>query len=214
MNSWLRFLLAVVLLAGAGLFLHARKQPEDLPRRKDLLSFPVQIGDWVGRDVPLLADVRNVLGEGEFLVRIYRRPSEEPHIDFFLAYFPTQRTGSTIHSPQNCLPGAGWVPIESSHMQLTRPDGEAIAVNRYVIARGLDRALVLYWYQAHRRVVASEYWAKFYLVADAIRLNRSDGALVRIVTPLARYESLMGGQQRAVKFAQQILPLLDGYIPR
>jgi EpsI family protein len=88
-----------------------------------------------------------------------------------------------------------------------------ITVNRYVIAKGLDRKLVLYWYQAHGRVVASEYWAKFYLVADAIRMNRSDGALVRIITAVDRNEDIEHAQQRAVEFAQVILPSLDSCIP-
>ncbi len=78
---------------------------------------------------------------------------------FFAAYFPSQRTGDTIHSPQNCLPGAGRTPIEFSRMPLERPGRPAITVNRYVIAKGIDRMLVLYWYEAHGRVVASEYWA-------------------------------------------------------
>jgi EpsI family protein len=87
-------------------------------------------------------------------------------------------------------------------------------INRYVIAKGLDHMLVLYWYQAHGRVVASEYWAKFYLVADAIRMNRSDGALVRIMTPIARNESPASAERRGIAFVQDVLPLLDRYIPQ
>jgi EpsI family protein len=98
-------------------------------------------------------------------------------------------------------------------MQLSRPDGRAITVNRYVIAKGLERRLVLYWYQAHGRVVASEYWAKFYLVADAIRMNRSDGALIRVTTPIAENESPVSAEQRGVAFVRDVLPLLGRYIP-
>jgi EpsI family protein len=87
-------------------------------------------------------------------------------------------------------------------------------VNRYVIAKGLDQQIVLYWYQSHGRVVASEYWAKLYLVEDAIRLNRTDGALVRVITPVSSSESLESGERRAVAFATQLLPILDAYIPR
>ncbi len=213
-DSWIRFLVVAALLVGAGVFLHARGRTENLPLRKDLVSFPKQADGWVGTEVAIQQGILETLGAGEFLVRIYRRTPEEPHIDFFLAYFPTQRTGSTIHSPKNCLPGAGWAPISSGRIQLTRAGGEASPVNRYVITKGLDRQLVLYWYQAHGRVVASEYWAKFYLVADSIRMNRSDGALVRVVTPISRQEDTRAAENRAVGFAQQILPLLDNYIPR
>jgi len=212
-NSWLRFLLAAALLVAAGLFLQARSRPEVLPTREALTSFPKQVGEWVGQDVRLSPEVLEVLGPGEFLDRVYYRTPKEPYVDLFLAYFPSQRAGDTIHSPQNCLPGAGWTPIEFSRLVLERPGGSPIPVNRYVIAKGSDRLLVLYWYQAHSRVVASEYWAKFYLVADAIRLNRTDGALVRVITPVGRGESQKSVQGRAVEFAQQMLPALDRYIP-
>jgi EpsI family protein len=154
-----------------------------------------------------------VLGDGEFVQRSYQTGAQS-WFDLFVAYFPTQRTGSTIHSPQNCLPGSGWTPVEFNRIPLQRPGGGSISVNRYVIAKGLDRRLVLYWYQSHGRAVASEYAAKFYLVADSIRLNRSDGALVRIVTPIKLGETESSAESRAVAFTQSFLPLLDSYIPR
>ena len=214
MHSWLRFLSALLLLASAAVFLQARRGPEVLPPRQDLASFPMRIGDWTGRNTSLPSGVLDVLGPGEFLTRIYLRRLDEPYMDLFVAYFPNQRTGNTIHSPQNCLPGAGWTPIESGRFQLPGPGDDPIRVNRYVLAKGADRLLVLYWYQAHGRVVASEYWAKYYLVADGIRSNRTDGALLRIVTPLARGEDAASSQRRVVEFAQLVFPELDRYIPR
>ncbi len=211
--SW-RFYLLALLLAMTVVFLRSRSRAEVLPQRSQLSSFPLQVGEWMGRDVAIADATRKILGDGEFLHRTYVSSSGMTPVDFFLAYFPSQRTGSTIHSPKNCLPGAGWVPVESTHLPLRKPDGQTIFVNRYVIAKGTDRQLVLYWYQSHGRAVASEYWAKFYLVADAIHLNRSDGALVRIMTPLAPEESVDHGQQRALQFGQLFLPTLDGFIPR
>lgn len=213
-NSWLRFALVAGLLAATGLFLRARGSLEVLPQRQELRHLPSQLADWTGRDLRIQPEVLKVLGAGDFLSRIYGRDPKEPYIELFVAYFPSQRTGSTIHSPQNCLPGAGWTPVEAGRMLLPWDGGESIPVNRYVIARGLDRQLVLYWYQAHSRVVASEYWAKFYLVADAIRLHRSDGALVRIITPLAPGESPAQGEQRAVEFSRSLRPALESHIPR
>ncbi len=213
MRSRLRFLSALLLLASAAIFLQARSRPEVLPPRQDLASFPMQIGDWTGRNTLLPAGVLDLLGPGEFLTRVYQRRLDASYVDLFVAYFPSQRTGNTIHSPQNCLPGAGWTPIESGRFRLLGVRGDPISVNRYVLAKGADRVLVFYWYQAHERVVASEYWAKFYLVADAIRLNRTDGALVRVVTPLAPGEDSQVAQRRALEFAQLILPALHPYIP-
>jgi EpsI family protein len=213
-SAWSRFLMVAALLAGTALFLRSRGEAENLPPAEPLATFPLRVGDWEGGEVPIPQWALEVLGAGEFLERNYRRAPDEPSIDFFLAYFPSQRTGSTMHSPQNCLPGSGWTPVEFARVELSPQGGGNINVNRYVLAQGLDRLLVLYWYQAHGRVVASEYWAKFYLVADAIRMNRSDGALVRVTTPIAQDESPAKAQQRIVSFAQQVQPLLANYIPQ
>jgi EpsI family protein len=211
-QSWLRFVLVVSLLAGTAIFLRARKGREPSPARQQLSAFPTQIGNWTGRDLGIDPSVREVLGPGEFLSRVYARP-DRPYVDLFIGYFPSQRTGTSIHSPRNCLPGSGWSPVQSGQVQLSQANHAPLIVNRYVVSKGLDRQLVLYWYQAHDRVVASEYWAKFYLVADAIRMNRTDGALIRIDTPVLEGESLDSAQQRAVTFAQSILPKLNDYIP-
>ncbi len=213
LNSLLRFLCAAALLVSVGLFLHARSGPEHLPPRKEIAELPKQIGDWKGQDVDIPANFLDTLGPGDFLSRVYYNLRGRPPIDLFLAYFPSQRTGDTIHSPKNCIPGAGWTPLEATRMALARPGGSGITVNRYIIGKGLDRLVVLYWYQAHGRAVASEYWAKFYLVADAIRMNRTDGGLIRVITPVASGESLASAQNRAVEFAQQVLPSLHTYIP-
>jgi EpsI family protein len=210
----IRFHMVVLLMGLTLLFLQSRSRAEELPPRKPLQSFPMQVGEWQGQELALGEDVLAVLGRGEFIQRFYQRPAGDPRIDFFVAFFPSQRTGDTIHSPKNCLPGAGWAPLESSTVQLKWPDGRTFPVNRYVIARGLDRQLVFYWYQSHGRAVASEYWAKYYLVADAIRMNRTDGALVRVVTPLGSNEGLESGERRALEFARQVLVPLDSYIPR
>jgi EpsI family protein len=212
-NSWLRFFAAVALLVGAGVFLEKRSHPESVPAHAPLSSFPSMIGHWTGRDVTIPLETLAVLGPGEFLSRIYRSAAAEPYIDFFMAYFPSQRTGDTIHSPKNCLPGAGWAPIESARTRIKLPAGPAIEANRYVLEKADSHMLVLYWYQSHGRAVASEYWAKYYLVADSIDLNRTDGALVRVITPVAPGETVDTAEKRAVSFSQKFLPVLDRYIP-
>jgi EpsI family protein len=212
MSNW-RFATIALMLAATAIFLRTRNRTENLPDRQPIASFPVQLGNWSGTDVEIPQNVHDVLGAGDFLLRVYHDPLiDQPPVDLFLAYFPSQRTGDTIHSPKNCLPGAGWSPVESSRITLSS-SGHDFPANRYVIAKGPDRELVIYWYWAHNRGLASEYWAKLYLVADAIRLNRSDGSLVRVTTPLARGETTLAAEQRLVAFAENVVPLLNQYVP-
>jgi EpsI family protein len=215
MKSELRFVLAAALLATTAIFLYGRSGNEIIAARQPLASFPDHIGDWTGSNRAIPEDALKVLGPGDFLLRIYRTPAlTQPYVDLFVAYFPSQRAGDTIHSPKHCLPGAGWLPVESSRVTLTLATHAPFVANRYVIAKGEDRQLVLYWYLAHDREVASEYWAKFYLVADAIRMNRSDGSLVRLTTAIADGESADVAQQRLLSFAGNVVPLLNDYVPR
>jgi EpsI family protein len=214
-RSVARFLPVALLLIATAIFLQARTRREVFPPRQPLPSFPQQLGSWEGTDVAIDDDALQVLGPGDFLLRVYRdEQSTQPPLDLFIAYFPSQRAGDTIHSPKNCLPGAGWLPVQSSRAMLSMANHAPFPVNRYVIAKGDARQLVLYWYWAHDRGVASEYWAKYYLVADSIRMNRSDGALVRLKTVMSPSESADAAMQRLLPFAERILPRLDDYIPR
>lgn len=210
-----RFLCASALIIVTAVFLRAHTRGEVFPPRQPLQSFPQQLGDWTGTDVTMDKETLQVLGPGDFLLRVYNREDRNvPYLGLFIAYFPSQRAGDTIHSPKNCLPGAGWAPIESGRIELAVPGHSSFPVNRYVIAKGDSRQLVLYWYWAHDRGVASEYWAKYYLVADSIALNRSDGSLVRITTPLMSGESVDQAQQRMMPFVADVVPRLLNYIPR
>jgi EpsI family protein len=215
-TSTFRFVVAAVLIAGAAILLQARDRSEVFPPRLSLNRFPQQLGGWTGTDIPIDKDVLNILGPGDFLLRIYQdqNQTKTPYIDVFIAYFRSQRAGDTIHSPQHCLPGSGWAPIENQRIALNMPGHEPFPANRYLIVKGDARELVLYWFWAHNRGVASEYWAKFYLVTDSIKMNRSDGALVRITTPMLPGETAEQAQQRILPFAGDIMPLLDSYIPR
>ncbi|MGD1077508.1 MAG: exosortase C-terminal domain/associated protein EpsI [Candidatus Sulfotelmatobacter sp.] len=209
-----RFIVAALLIAGAAILMQARARSEVFPPRLPLKQFPAQLGGWSGTDVAIDKNVLEILGPGDFLLRIYQNQQKSPYIDLFIAYFRSQRAGDTIHSPQHCLPGSGWAPIENQRITLTMPGHEPFPANRYLIAKGGSRQLVLYWFWAHDRGVASEYWAKFYLVADSIKMNRSDGALVRITTPMYPGETADAAQQRILPFARDVTPLLNSYIPR
>lgn len=201
---------SVCMLATAGFLTRAaRAEPE--PLRAPLRQCPVMLDTFRGRDLPPFDEkIIAILGVDEYLNRVYSSERRVP-VGLYIGYYATQRTGSTIHSPQNCLPGAGWEPVSSGRLRIDVPGGTPVEVNRYVIAKGLDRQVALYWYQSHGRVIASEYWAKIFLTVDAIRLNRTDGALVRVITPIQTTEE--DAEREAVSFSQKLLPILGNYLP-
>ena len=211
----LRFAVAAALIAGTGILLQARSGNEIIPAHVPLSSFPAVLNNWPSTEIVPDKRTTEILGPGDFLEREYQDPDGKlPNVDFFLAYFPSQRVGETTHSPQHCLPGSGWNSEENVRVMLSLPGHAPFPANRYVISKASDRRLVLYWFWAHDRGVASEYWAKFYLVKDAIRMNRSDGSLVRFVTTMLPGESPEAAERRVLPFASATLPLLDGYVPR
>jgi exosortase D (VPLPA-CTERM-specific) len=203
-------IVAVLMLATAiGLQDHSSRDV------KHVGSLPSQIGSWTGSDSPISQEELDILGPGEYLMRDYVNTSQpQPKINAYIPFFPSQKAGDTIHSPDHCLSGAGWIPISREVIQLTRPDGFSIPVNRYVVSKSGERQLVLYWFQAHGRVVAREWQAKYYLVSDSIHMNRSDGGMVRLMTEMLDGESPDAAQARMMNLGSQFLPLLDIYIPR
>lgn len=214
MRGHWRFAIAFTLLAATAVVLQARNGSEIIPASAPLASFPRNLEGWSSVDRELTQDVRDVLGPGDFLLRDYHDPGETQNVSVFVAYFPSQRAGDTIHSPKNCLPGAGWTPMQTDRVTLHVPGRAPFAANRYLIAKGNERQLVLYWYWAHDRAVASEYAAKFYLVTDSIRMRRTDGSLIRLSTPLAPRQSVESAEQTLFSFAEKMVPLMNSYVPR
>jgi EpsI family protein len=209
----LRFWTVVALLAGTALLLFARGDKDLIPVSEPLSQMPRTIAGWSGSDVQIDQEALDVLGAGDFLSRVYIHGGEEQPIGLFIGYFPTQRTGVTIHSPKNCLPGSGWAFESSQYVNLNDANGKAHRVGEYIIADGENRQFVIYWYQAHGRSIANEYLAKIYLVTDAIRLNRTDGALIRVTTPIDANEGMSAARARAEAFTAQLIPTLPRFIP-
>lgn len=213
--------LAGLLLAAAVVVRGARAEAE-MPPRAPLRAFPIRIAEWDGRAAPDLdAREERILGADEYLTRIYRQGTGQP-VALFIGYYGSQRTGAVIHSPLNCLPGAGWQPVdrgrmlvdvEAAGMEAPRR-GRRIEVNRVVIQKGEERQLAIYWYQGRGRVIAGEYTSRVFLMLDAARYGRTDGALVRVLTPV---NSDAGDADRAasrlIEFVQTIFPRLNGYVP-
>lgn len=213
-----RALLAAACVVAASVYLTVALRAEPTPIREPLSVLPLEIGGWQGRVEPDFTDeIAQQLGVDEYIVRSYA--SNEGLVGLYVGFYASQRQGDSIHSPLNCLPGAGWVPIEQARTVVpvpTTPGGpmRMIEINRFVIQKGLDRQVVYYWYQSHDRVVASEYWAKLYTIVDAIRYNRTDAALVRVTVPIGSDDGARGRAVAAgVGFVQALFPLLSSHLP-
>jgi EpsI family protein len=216
-----RLWLIVVLMSFTALVLHVRGDEDHMLPSRPLSEMPATIGPRTAVEIPLDAETLAVLGKGIFLNREYVpgpgvpvvSPGDRAPIGLYIGYFPTQRTGQSIHSPQHCLPGAGWTFLSSGVTDFADTAGKSYSVGDYLITDGNSNQEVLYWYQMHGRSIANDYKAKLYTLADSIRYGRTDAALVRIITPVLSTESRDEARNRAIAFAQQIVPDLHEYVP-
>ena len=198
------------MLAGATLLLHTVSHGETVVARQPLREIPNSLGGWNSQEQPLEERIVQAVGVSDYTNRIFYNQVAPP-VQLYVGYYASQRTGDTIHSPKNCLPGAGWDPVHSGYTTISLQGGRQIIVNEYVIQQGLNKELVFYWYQGRGRIIASEYAGKFWMVADAISRNRTDGALVRLVTPMNDAEAK--ARARLESFTQLVFPHLDELIP-
>ena len=201
-----RAVVVAILIGGAGLYGSRAASTEAPVERQPLAALPLDLDGWHGRDsAPLAEDVLGQLGVDDYVNRQYAVGFGAP-VGVYVGYYAYQRQGDTIHSPQNCLPGAGWRPVEGGEARVPA-GGDDVTVNRFVIQKGLDRQVVYYWYHGRGRVVANEYANKALLMFDAARLDRTDGGLVRLITPVATTTEAATTQLSA--FVAAIFPHLD-----
>ena len=214
-------LLSLLLLAGAALLARAATAENWRPAER-LAAFPLRIGGWQGEPADRFdQQTLTVLGVDEYINRVYVSPAGG--VGLYVGYYRSQRQGDAIHSPLNCLPGAGWQPVSRDRVKITVPGDAAggaghgeIEVNRLLVEKGLDRQVVLYWYQGRGRVVASEYRSKLYTVLDAMRYNRTDAALVRVLAPVAGDTATAeeSARQSVIRFVQAAFPILAHHLPQ
>jgi len=207
----IRLWITAGFLIGAWLLLNTVSHGETIIPRRPLQNLPYTLGTWTGEEQPLQEQIVQAVGVSDYANRVYFEPSGPP-LSLYIGYYATQRTGDTIHSPKNCLPGSGWDPVRSGYAAISLQGGRQILVNEYVIQQDQNQELVFYWYQSRGRVIASEYSGKFWMIADAISRNRTDGSLVRLVTSMDDGE--MQARARLVSFTQLLFPPLDELIPK
>jgi EpsI family protein len=200
-------------LGQASLF-YGFSRRESVPHHAPLADFQLPAAtNWsMVENLQLDADTLEVLKADDLTSRVYQNKTNGAVATLFVAFFETQRTGKAPHSPKNCLPGSGWAPSRSATRTISIPGAQPISVNDYVISRGQNQSIVLYWYQARDRVIASEYSAKIFTVTDAIRYNRSDTALIRVVVNVTDGNT-QAAEQTAISFVQSFFTPLREYLP-
>jgi EpsI family protein len=205
-----RAAIVLALLLAAGVYGSTAGTAETAVSRQPLAELPLALGEWRGREAtPLPDDVLAQLGVDDYINRQYAHAGAAP-VGIYVGYYASQRQGDTIHSPQNCLPGAGWRPVETAVVHLP-VGGRDVPVNQFVIQKGLDRQVVFYWYQGRGRVIANEYANKALLMLDAARLHRTNGGLVRLITPVVTTPD--AAKRELTAFATLTFPLLDTHLP-
>ena len=206
-------ILTIVFFAQASLF-YGLSRRENVPPHRQLENFTFPSSEWsMVEDSKLDAETLEVLKADDILSRLYVDKQTGKAANLFVAYFTTQRTGKTPHSPKNCLPGSGWAPSQSGVTEIPiAGEAQPIRVNQYVVSRGQNQSIVFYWYQSRNRVIASEYSAKIYTVADSIRYHRSDTALVRVVVSVSD-GNIQDAMQTGTSFVQSFFEPLKSYLP-
>jgi EpsI family protein len=201
-------IVAALMLVAGGL-LRIVSAADLVPEATALRTLPLQIDDWRGRDLGRLdRDTEAVLQADNYLLRRYTRDGVP--VDLFIAYYSTQRSGHTIHSPLNCLPGTGWEWVERRREQVSVGPGRDLDINGNIARKNGQQSFVYYWYQSHGRAIASEYRNKLLLVQDALTLHRSDGALVRLTTPVLPRSSR---STDVASFIRALYPILTRHLP-
>ena len=214
------FFLGACFLLTSAYIAHASRSEAMVPARQPLEHLSLQIDRWQGEDAgEFKSKVVAILGVTDYLNRVYS--SNGSQIGMYVGFHERQMGGNAIHSPMNCLPGAGLNPAQRGEVTIPvlshsgSDTARDIVVNRVVIEKGSERQLAFYWYQSHGRVVADEYWGKMYTVLDSIRMNRTDAALVRILVPVRGdgTAAQASAEAEAISFVQALFPLLSNHLP-
>lgn len=209
------FFAAAGLVAAVGLAMSsAADRVEDTPPRKPLVAFPLSVDGWSGRPSALQAQVLEALKLTDYLLADFTRPGQRGFVNFYVAYYDSQRTGAAAHSPQACIPGGGWEITRHTVERIDRGGGLSLTVNRLVIRRGEARQLVYYWFDQRGRNITNEYQVKGFLFWDALTRNRTDGALIRLTTPLLPGEDEVASERRVADFVRAVYGRLGEYVPK
>lgn len=205
--------IAVLIVALAATFLPDRVEVP--PQRKDFSDFPLELGDWKGKGGQLESIYVDVLKFDDYVMADFSGPATTVPVNFYVAYYASQKKGESAHSPRTCMPGGGWeiTSLEQRMIPNASVAGNPLMVNRAVIQLGDTKQLVYYWFQQRGRVITNEYLVKWYLFWDALTRNRTDGALVRLTTLVLPGQDIAKADAALSSFAALTAKPLSAYIP-
>ncbi len=213
-GRWRAVAACFVILSSAGIataYISART--EILPPRNSFTSFPVHLADWKGRASSLEPQIEHALGLTDYILSDYTK-ADGKGVNFYVAYYASQRKGVSPHSPSVCIPGNGWAITKLERTTYSDDlHGVTFPINRVVIERGSHKQIVYYWFEQRGRRIANEYLSKWYLLADAITKNRTDGALARLTTLVYPGETEADADRRLRSFTRELMPTLTQYLP-
>jgi len=204
-----------IFAAGAAWQLSAERSSVAV-QRLDFNAFPTNIAGWRGTPANLEPDIERVLAADDYLLADYVRDSRTPGVNLFVSFYYTTTQGSGVHSPEVCIPSGGWEVSRWTQIPLSlgSTGSQSFSVNRAIIQKGTDRQLVYYWFDQRGHRLTNDYLAKLYTVWDSLISGRSDGALVRVVTPIAPGESDQLADLRLTEFLKSVLTVLPSYVPQ
>jgi len=206
----------VLLLLGAAASVFLAGRTEQVPAHVSLSTFPLLIGEWRGQERSLGTDELDVLKLTDYALVDYVNPVQAGVVQLYVAYYESQRKGTSAHSPRACLPGGGWKFDEFSQAEIPniQANGESVPVNRVLMSQGESRQLVYYWFMQRGRNVTNEYMTKWYIFSDSITKQRTDGALLRLVTPVGDVTEIEAADARLGQFLRDAYPSLYFHIPQ
>lgn len=208
--QWMPVALTAVLIATASVFSGISTHREEAAlQRSSFSNFPFIMNGWIGRSYAFENDENSILGLSDYLRASYVR--DKRNIGLYIGFADKQRKGFVPHSPQACIPGGGWEISDVRLQPIVLSDGRAFKVTRLLISKGDSKQVVYYWFRQRGRDLSSEYMMKLALLYDAIKINRTDGAIVRVTAPVI--SSVEEADKEVTSFISMIYPLLPDYIP-
>lgn len=210
------FIFSVAIIIGVTIFMLAMpEQKEIVPGRETFSDFPMKIDKWYGKEDRIEQIYLDELKLDDYVIADYKNDNSDGYINFYVAYYASQKKGQSAHSPRTCLPGGGWkmVGLSEYAVEGATINGNPLYVNRTLIRLGDSQQLVYYWFQQRGRVITNEYLVKWFIFWDSLTRHRSDGALVRLVTMVNPSEDIKDADARISEFIREVAPILEDHIP-